>query len=173
MGSELRTRSELLLIAFERNSRVNAALFAGIAPPDLDYAGGSGGWSIGKHLCHLASFRREWLGRLSPQHAERLTSIVGFADDSSDFWPLTSDPLEIATAFRDGDAAAVAAVEAALDEGRLFEASHRSDPTDLLVHIVVHDAHHRGQVMSLLRHSGRTPEEMALLDEASWPVWRE
>jgi uncharacterized damage-inducible protein DinB len=41
-----------------------------------------------------------------------------------------------------------------------------------MVHCLVHDAHHRGQIMALLRQSGRSAEERALLEDATWPIWR-
>lgn len=38
---------------------------------------------------------------------------------------------------------------------------------------IVHDAHHRGQIMALLRQSGRGAEERERLEQATWPIWRE
>lgn len=164
-------QSDLILLAFERNSRVNAAMLASIADDDLHFAADEG-WSIGKHLCHLASFRYGWLTVISPEHASTLTPLIEFLDDN-DFLPLATHVNDISNAFRDGDAAALEAVNLALAEHRDFQDVYRSHPTDFLMHILIHDAHHRGQVMSLLRQSGRTKAEMDTLDDASWPVWRE
>jgi len=79
--------------------------------------------------------------------------------------------------FTAGDEAAVQAVQSALSEGRTFpdpwnEGTYASNPAQFLTHTLVHDAHHRGQVMSLLRLGGRTPEEMDALDN-HWAIWRE
>ena len=163
---------DLILLAFERNSRVNAAMLAGIGDADLRFEAG-GGWSIGKLLCHLASFRRQWLAEIAPKHAAGLRSLADYTDDGRDFEPLTDDLLVIADAFRAGDAAVVAAVHAALTERRPFPGFYRSDPTELLVHVMVHDAHHRGQIMSLLRQRGRSRADMIKLEDATWLVWRE
>ncbi|NLG08016.1 MAG: DUF664 domain-containing protein [Deinococcales bacterium] len=171
MTTGVDSRADLLFLAFERNSRVNAALLAAIEASDLPFA--SGGWSIGKLLCHLASFRRQWLAEIAPKHAAGLRSLADYTDDGRDFEPLTDDLLVIADAFRAGDAAVVAAVHAALTERRPFPGFYRSDPTELLVHVMVHDAHHRGQIMSLLRQRGRSRADMIKLEDATWLVWRE
>lgn len=159
-----------ILLAFERNARVNAALLAGLADEDLGFA--AGGWSIGKHLCHLASFRRGWLGIISPERARGLIASVGQAGEG-DFEPLLSHVDDISDAFREGDAAALDVVSRALAEGVAFGQVYRSHPTGFLIHILIHDAHHRGQIMSLLRQSGRTKGEMESLEDAGWAIWRE
>lgn len=163
-------QEEPVLLAFERNSRVNALMLAGIADADLKFA--SGGWSIGKHLCHLASFRYGWLSVVSPEHAGRLTPIIEFVDEH-DFVPLATRVDQISSAFLEGDTAALDAVTQAVSERRQFQEVYMSHPTAFLVHTLVHDAHHRGQVMSLLRQSGRTRAEMEQLEDSSWPIWRE
>lgn len=162
---------ELLLESFARNGRVNEAVLRAVSESDLALSDGQGGWSIGQHLGHLAEFRYEWLSCVSPEHAEGLPSVLeGTAQD----FDLSVQSLEeLARAFSLGDAAARTAVLAALSEGRLFSGAYESHPAHFLQHILVHDAHHRGQVMSLLRESGRTAEEMEGLEEATWPVWRE
>ena len=40
------------------------------------------------------------------------------------------------------------------------------------MHTIVHDSHHRGQILSLIRQGGRTAEQMDALD-AYWAIWRE
>jgi|SRR5690554_4235165 len=172
MSPAVQVPTDLILLAFERNSRVNAALLADIVDGDLPFAA-AGGWSIGQHLCHLASFRQGWLTVISPAHADSLKPILEFGETDDDVTPLVRSVDEIATAFRDGDAAALDAVSLALAEDRPFRHAYRSHPTSFLMHILIHDAHHRGQVMSLLRQSGRSRADMERLEESSWPVWRE
>ena len=52
------------------------------------------------------------------------------------------------------------------------EGTYRSDPAHFLMHTIVHDSHHRGQILSLIRQGGRTPEQMDALD-SHWAIWRE
>lgn len=159
----------LLLESFGRNAKVNKAVLNAVTEADLTSADGQGGWSVGQHLGHQAYFRYEWLSFISPPHAENLPLVI----DGDEQFRLTTQSLgEIAEAFSAGDAAALKAVESAVEEGRSFEGAYESHPAHFLQHILIHDAHHRGQVMSLLRENGRTPEQMAELERATWPIWR-
>lgn len=160
----------LLLEAFERNGRVNEAVLRAISEADLAISDGRGGWNIGQHLGHLAEFRHGWLSYISPDHAEGIPSVV--EGDDADFRLTASSVKELARAFSAGDGAAKTAVLAALEEGRSFEGAYQSHPAHFLYHTLVHDAHHRGQVLSLLRQGGRSVEQMDELDEATWPIWR-
>ena len=69
------------------------------------------------------------------------------------------------------------AVQAHLQSGEPFadpwhEGAYQSSPAHLLQYTIVHDSHHRGQIMALLRQGGRTPEQMNVLD-GHWGIWRE
>jgi uncharacterized damage-inducible protein DinB len=163
----------VLAESFARNGRVNAALLAHLTEPDLDLWDQSGGWTVGQHLGHLAGFRKGWLSEISPRHAEELRYIVSASQATGAFWLSTRDLSEIAAAFTAGDAAALGAVQDALATGRSFEGVYESHPAHFLQHILVHDAHHRGQVMTLLRRGGRSKEQMDELDDVTWTVWKE
>lgn len=161
----------LLLESFKRNGRVNEAVLSALSEEDFSISDGQGGWSIGQHLGHLAEFRYGWLSRISPIHAEGIPSVVDGDEQSFHLTAQTMD--ELRQAFSVGDEAAANAVLSPLDEGRSFERAYTSHPAYFLLHILVHDAHHRGQVMSLLRQSGRTFDQMEELDDATWSIWRE
>ncbi|MFC4452898.1 DinB family protein [Deinococcus sonorensis] len=157
----------LLLESFNRNGRVNAALLDLLTPADLSLKDGPEGNGLGELLAHMAGFRRGWLVNISPAHAEHLSEIKDDADLDT-----------LRAAFAAGDAAALAAVQDAVQEGRAFadpwnEGAYASHPAHFLQHTIVHDSHHRGQIMTLLRQSGRSREQMDALEEASWPIWRE
>ena len=159
----------LLHESFRRNGRVNNFLLDALSDADLALSDGRGGWTVGHHLTHLAGFRQGWLSNISPEHAEGL-----FAPVKGNELP---DTRALAAAFQAGDAAALRAVQAALDENRSFpdpwdEGTYQSSPAHFLQHVIVHDSHHRGQIMALLRAGGHTPEDMDTLDH-HWAVWRE
>ena len=169
------TDLSLLLESFRRNGRVNQTLLDALTPADLDLSDGKGGWTLGKHLGHLADFRPGWLSLISPEHAAHLPRAT--SGDWQHFDLAERDPAKLADAFRLGDEAAVRAVQSALDEDRTFpdpyaEGTYQSNPAHFLQHIIVHDSHHRGQIMALLRQGGRTPEQMNVLD-GHWGIWRE
>ena len=151
--------------AFERNAEVNAALLQALTDADLHVPDGRGGWSVGKHLGHLAEFRSGWLGYIAPAHAEGIPSVIEVV--------LTATTVgELVEAFRAGDAAALAAVREQLAAGRSFERVYASHPTAFLLHTVVHDAHHRGQVLASLRAAGRSRAWLDAIYDATWSVWR-
>lgn len=152
----------VLVESFTRNGRVNAGLLAALTPTDLALSNGQDGNSVGELLAHMAGFRRGWLGRISPEHAEGLASVS------------SGDGLEaLQAAFATGDQAALGAVRNALRNGLRFERAYQSDPAHFLLHTMIHDSHHRGQIFTLLRQSGRAAEQMDELEEAVWPIWRE
>lgn len=156
--------------AFERNARVNRAVLATLDMPMLDVDDGVGGFSIGQHLADVVSFRRSWLERVAPDHAARVPDPI---DMNSPTWLAASTIAELQAAFDVGDAAVRAAVLDAASAGRRFEGVYETHPAHLMLHCIVHDAHHRGQIMALLRQSGRSAQERERLEEATWPIWRE
>ncbi len=160
---------ELVFEAFDRNARVHREILATLDVRDLDYGDGVGGFSIGQHLADVVSFRRHWLSRVSPAHAERLADVT---DGAAPNWLRVGTIAELQAAFDDGDAAVRDAVLDAVREGRRFEEAYGSHPAQLMVHCLVHDAHHRGQILALLRQSGRGAEERERLEDATWPIWR-
>jgi uncharacterized damage-inducible protein DinB len=159
----------LLFEAFARNARVNRAMLATLDMSVLAYEDGTGGFSIGQHLADVVSFRREWLSRVAPEHAARVPDAI---DMHASTWLAAESVAELQAAFDAGDAAIRDAVSSAVAAGRSFEGVYQSHPAQIIVHCIVHDAHHRGQIMALLRQSGRTAEERERLEEATWSIWR-
>ena len=51
---------DFLLESFRRNARVNQAVLAALTPEDFALSDGRGGWTIERHLRHLAGFRVGW-----------------------------------------------------------------------------------------------------------------
>ena len=159
----------LLFEAFDRNARVNRAVLATLHARDLDTSDGVGGFSIGQHLADVVGFRRGWLSRVSPEHAERLADVT---DGDAPNWLRVGTIAELQAAFDNGDAAIRDAVLDAVRDGRRFERAYASHPAQLMVHCLVHDAHHRGQILALLRQAGRSAEERERLEDDTWPIWR-
>lgn len=161
---------EQVFEAFDRNARVNREVLATLDMRDLDHSDGVGGFTVGQHLADIVGFRRDWLMRVSPEHAQRLADAT---DEADPHWLRAERIDDLQAAFDQGDAAIRDAVLSAVNEGRRFEAAYASHPAQLVVHCIVHDAHHRGQILALLRQAGRPAEERERLETATWPIWRE
>ncbi|GAA5503942.1 hypothetical protein Dxin01_03710 [Deinococcus xinjiangensis] len=172
------TQLDLLLESFKRNGRVNAFLLEALTPADFDLSDGQGGWSIERHLRHMAGFRVGWLWNISREHADPLLDHSRKDADGDPMWRWQeSPPTELGAALSAGDKAAVKAVEAHLQSGQPFadpwkERAYGSNPAHFLQHTIVHDSHHRGQIMALLRMNGRSKEQMDKLED-HWAIWRE
>lgn len=168
------TNLDLLLESFARNARVNEFLLGHLTDADLPLSDGHGSMTVGQHLSHIAGFRGGWLVAMAPEHATATTALAG----EKPIWEWqTSDLSELREMFIAGDKAALEAIEAHLQSGKPFadpwkEGTYQSHPAHFLQHIIVHDSHHRGQIMSLLRINGRSKEQMDELD-AHWAIWRE
>ncbi|MVN88442.1 DUF664 domain-containing protein [Deinococcus sp. HMF7620] len=169
---------DFLLESFRRNARVNEVLLTALNPADFALSDGQGGWTVERHLRHMAGFRVSWLWNLSRDHAMPLLDPTRTDADGDPMWRWQeSPPAELNAAFTAGDEAAVKAVEAHLASGEPFadpwnEGSYRASPAHFLQHTIVHDSHHRGQVMALLRQGGHTKDQMDELDN-HWAIWRE
>ena len=145
---------------------MNAALLSALNPSDLVLSDTLGGPSIGFLLAHIAHFRHGWVRDLAPE-------LVGDSFPTLQRGPrgealiLVHDLDGLARAFRTGDAASLQAVQAARAAGQGVGPGS-SDPTMMLARILSHDAHHRGQIMSILRiHGAQKPGLGRLLFE-SW-----
>ncbi|WP_339093967.1 DinB family protein [Deinococcus sp. VB343] len=168
------TNLDLLLESFVRNARVNEFLLGHLTEADLPLSDGHGGMTVGQHLSHIASFRGGWLAAISPEHAAATGALAG----EKPIWEWQTDDLKaLREMFTVGDRSALEAVMAHLQSGEPFadpwkEGAYGSNPAHFLQHTIVHDSHHRGQIMSLLRINGRSKEQMDELD-AHWAIWRE
>lgn len=156
--------------AFDRNARVNAATLDDLTDELLVFRDDAGGFGIGQHLADMVSFRREWLSRVAPAYAERIADPT---DPDHSTWLRARTIAELRSDFGAGDDALRAAVADHVAGGTAFERVYESHPAALLLHCIVHDAHHRGQIAALVRRSGRTEERRRALENRTWSVWRE
>lgn len=161
---------DVVFEAFDRNARVNRAILDTLDPSHLGRSDGSGGYSVGQHLADIVSFRREKVHAVAPEHAIGVPDVI---DGDAATWLATERIDELQAAFDAGDEAIRSAVRAAVAEGRRFGGPYAWHPADLIVHTIVHDAHHRGQILALLRQHGRGADERARLEDATWSIWKE
>lgn len=168
------TNIDLLLESFRRNARVNGFLLDALTEADLALSDGKGGMTVAHMLSHMGASRGGWLMDMSPQYAASTKALTG----ETPIWAWhTNDPTKIKAMFKAGDEAAIQAVEAHLASGEPFAdpwkvGTYPSNPAHFLLQNIVHDSHHRGQIIALLRQSGYSKAQLDKLEE-HWDIWRE
>jgi uncharacterized damage-inducible protein DinB len=168
------TNLDLLLEAFSRNARVTEFLLNAMSDEDLGRSDGKGGMTIAHMLSHMGISRGGWLADMSPEYAASTKALTG----GKPLWEWhTSDRSSIKAMFKAGDEAAIQAVKAHLASGEPFAdpwkvGTYQSNPAHFLLQNIVHDSHHRGQIIALLRQSGYSKEQLDNLEE-HWDIWRE
>ncbi|MDO4262982.1 MAG: DinB family protein [Deinococcus sp.] len=170
------TLPDLMLESFQRNARVNEFLLGHLSDEEASLSDGQGGDTALQLLSHMASARGGWLldMGLSPEHAAELQDLAGGVT----LWEWQASGLaELRAMFAAGDRAVVNAVQAHVRAGKPFPDPYAatafpSNPAHFLLYIVIHDSHHRGQIVTLLRQSGRSQERMDELEQL-WTLLRQ
>lgn len=172
-GNKVNVGSNLdpLVEAYHRNGRVNSALLDAVTEADFILSDGQGGMSVGQLLEHLVGVRKVYLDRVGSRFADQIT--VQTEEGDQQFWNVTLNVAQLKQAFAESDAAVLNAVQDALNGGGDFLNYFASNPVQMLILMLVHDANHRGQITTLLRQGGRSEEQSSQLAAATWPVWRE
>ena len=133
---------------------------AGLTPELLNRDFGHADRSVLGTLAHIYAADRIWLGRIEGAPPAR------FLDPDRDFRmeTLTKDWPELHTrwlAWLDGQDRD--SLTAALQYRDLKGNLHATPLWQLLLHVVNHASHHRGQVSAMLRAMGRTPPPVDLI----------
>jgi uncharacterized damage-inducible protein DinB len=165
---------DFLLESFKRNARVNAFLLDTLTESDLTLSDGKGGMTIAHMLSHMGVSRGGWLADMSPRYAASTKALTA----GTPIWEwYTNDRAGISAMLKAGDEAAIQAVQAHLASGEPFAdpwnvGTYQSNPAFFLVQNIVHDSHHRGQIIALLRQNGYSQTQLDQLEE-HWDIWRE
>jgi len=146
------------------------ALLEHLTPEMLDARTPGGGYSVALHLAHLVGVTKYWGSRLDKNLGE-LPNLFTLREDLDEDDPQAYIPETDLTRIRK---VLKETAEAAQDtvhrvaEGFTGGLPH-SNPDAFLIHMMVHDAHHRGQVLLALKTSGYPlPDE-----DAMWAPWKE
>jgi uncharacterized damage-inducible protein DinB len=166
-GAEMPTDS--VQDAWNANLEVNLVLLEHLTPEMLEARTPGGGFSVAQHLAHLVGTTKYWGSRFDVRlkALPRLFTVREELpeDDLEAFVPETD-----LTRIREVLTVTARAAQGASREaptGDAGEPPHASADAFLL-HMMVHDAHHRGQILLALKTAGYTlPDEDAL-----WGPWR-
>lgn len=154
--------------AWKVNARVNAVLLEHLEPAMLDAPTPGGGYTVAQHLVHLVGSLQYWAWLRERAPVEALPDL---GDPERDDWEPVRDLDRLRDAWtRTADTALALAERHPV--ARPTEADAGGPPHEtadaFLVHMLVHDAHHRGQILLALKTAGHPlPDEDAL-----WGPWR-
>lgn len=160
MHSEL---AQVLTDAVEANVRANDALARHLTVDMMAAVTPGGGFTVAQHLAHMAGATKFWLSQLDDGASAPLPDLYDTADEVN--FVADTDPARVGAALRATWLATLPVVLRADGRGSLPHPS----AAQFLMHMLVHDAHHRGQVLLALKtHAFPLPDDAALWRDA----WR-
>jgi uncharacterized damage-inducible protein DinB len=152
--------SEGVREAWQANDSVNKVLLEYLTPDMLEVQTPDKNWSVAGYLAHLAESKKWWGTHLDKEKVNDLPSLFSKAGETF----IAEKNLEqIKDVFEQTSKTILETAERADNKGKLPYLS-----IDVyLIHQMVHDAHHRGQILLLLRTAGYTPPS----DDDFWGGW--
>ena len=157
--------------AWQANLKVNTVLVNHLTPEMLDARTPGGGYSVALHLAHLVGTTKYWGSRLDEARLGGLPNLYTMREDldENDIEAFVAET-ELTRIRQVLIETAAAAQEAAAEAPAGFTGTlPHASPDALLIHMMVHDAHHRGQMLLALKTSGHPlPDE-----DAMWVPWKE
>lgn len=156
-----------VVAAWRRNHSVNRALVDHLEPGMLGARGRVDGPNVAQLLVHMVETTKYWGDRLDPVGLAALLDLYHGEPESDE--PGGLDPeTDLARIRAVWDQVAEAALAAALEHPTGSTDSPHPDGSAYLMHMMVHDAHHRGQILLALKAAGyELPGE-----EPLWGPWR-
>lgn len=156
--------------AWQANIRVNQVLLDHLTPKMMDAQTPGGGYTVAQHLAHFIGTTKYWGSLRDKARFGALPDPFLEYGENGNFVPET-DLARLGDIKRQTETTALDVAEAEADETELppgkWESPHAT-PDAYLIHMMVHDAHHRGQILLALKTGGH-----ALPDEdAMWGPWR-
>ena len=157
--------------AWQTNLQVNLVLVDHLTPEMLQVHTPGGGYTVAQHLAHIVGSVKHWGTKLDNERLGGLPDLFTvceyLTEDDPDALVPETDLERVRAVLLETAEAARDAAEGA-PEGFTGELPHVSTDA-FLIHMLVHDAHHRGQLLLALKTSG-----YALPDEdLMWVPWKE
>jgi uncharacterized damage-inducible protein DinB len=150
--------SESVKEAWLVNDKVNKVLLEHLTPDMVEAKTPGGGYSVAQHLAHMAEAQKFWNAMLNEEQANTLPEL--FKEELV----AETNLAQIKDVFRQTSKVTLGLVENINDKGDFPYASLDT----YLIHLIAHDAHHRGQILLALKTAGhKLPNEGAL-----WGPWR-
>jgi uncharacterized damage-inducible protein DinB len=148
-----------MLHAWQTNQAVNEVLLSHLTTEMLQAGTPGGGYNVAQHLAHMVECTKGWGMQLEPSQLEKLPDLYSNYDPETGNFDAEMDLEQIKTVFKQTRDALLHTAQNATNNGNL---PHNS-PSQLLFHMAIHDAHHRGQILLALKINGfLLPDDAAL-----------
>ncbi|MEZ4630684.1 MAG: DinB family protein [Deinococcales bacterium] len=146
--------------AWQINSRINKVIIDHLSPEMVHARTPGGGWSVAQHLAEIVMTPKHFGSKFNAS----LAKLPNLYEDNPDDFIAETDLNRIREVTAQTAEAVLAAAETAQSKGDL---PHNSLDA-YLIHMMVHDAHHRGQLLLALKTNGfPLPSE-----DLMWKPWK-
>jgi uncharacterized damage-inducible protein DinB len=152
--------SESVKQAWQINEGMNQILLEYLTPEMLTVQTPSEDWTIAGYLAHLAASKKWWGTHLDE---EQVAGLPDLYEETTGKITAEKNPARIKDTFEQTSKIILETAENASDKGKLPYPS-----IDVfLIQTMIHDGHHRGQILLSLRSAGYTPPN----DDDFWGGW--
>jgi uncharacterized damage-inducible protein DinB len=152
--------------AWRANLKVNGVLLEHLTPEMLDARTPGGGYSVAQHLAHMTQTVNYW-GWLRGDDFDDLPELYYDYNPETHAFKAVTDLDRVREVMAQTYARALEVPDTPETSDKSEEPPHPTADT-YLMHMMVHDAHHRGQILLALKTAGHPlPDEDAL-----WGPWR-
>ncbi len=151
---------EATKLAWASNQSVNDVLLDHLTDPEMMRAKTpGGGYTVAQHLAHMVEVLVSWTSQFEPSVLSLPELYSDWNEAAPQDFTAETDVDRVRDVMAQAHRAAWAAAQAATSTGSL---PHASIP-QYLIHMMIHDAHHRGQIVLALKTNGfPLPDDGAL-----------
>ena len=152
--------SQLVKDTWQINDGMNEVLLEHLTPDMLSLKTPDKNWSVAGYLAHLAGSKKWWASHINKEDVASLPDLYQEIEGS---FVAEKDVEKIKAVFAETSKTLLESAERATNKGALPYVSI----DHYLIHMTMHDAHHRGQILLLLRSAGYAPPD----EDTFWGGW--
>ena len=151
-------------LAWNANAAINDVLLNHLTPAMLEAVTPGGGYTVAQHLAHMVECLKGWASDLEASAVKDLPDLYSNYDPATGRFDAEQNLERIQSVMKQTRDTVLETAQSATGTGNLPHATVGK----FLIHMMTHDAHHRGQILLALKTNGH-----ALPDEESmWLPWR-